>query len=834
MGRVRVRGVEGAPATFGEPGQRLAELRDIMREETPGIVGVCETHLDETTLDGLLMVPGYQPPIRCDRDLTRSSRNKRRAGGVLVWVREGRVVDDVDKAARTDFEGVAFTDRTASVRYVFLYRTGAQALCELTDWLQEQFARAPGGRAVVFGDTNMNMRKASPHPRALLTTLRAQPGLSQHVRFPTWFRFSAEGERVSEGSVIDHFWAPFNCRCTAVARLGTLSDHRAVRVHHGHTGGDPPPRRRRAWVRKWNRALAGDGAAKVAAHVHEAMARFVRRQETLSESRRAQAAELQLQQRREAAARLRGRGRYADAAELLGAAQTAHSAHAVAWDAAAAKEVVVAWEAAWKAVKRDFAPRVRVRVRPCRAHLSWLSQGTRAAMRERDRLRRQRDSTLRRAVNAPGDEDQRAAASRAAEQFLAAKRAATPEVVQFADDVTLVVRGSTPAEATARMDDALAQYHAWATSNRISPEPKKTQLLVSASHRRLQQMAATACTMAGARIEPADTIKILGVLVDPQLAWDAHAAVAFGKKQFAWWAPSCITAMLRGDVLRGLQDVDRPAPPPRPPPSPRQQPSDEFAAQRAAYHAEVVRTYQRGGPEYSVPTGEAFAALREQLCKDMSCASLDGEDQRLLRACWGSASFQQQSTALGTPLPYVIRAASTLHASPLPAEESRRRVIVWGDGSADLAQQVAGSGIYYGHDNDRNRAIRCPGKPSNQRGELFAFVHCLRTEDRPFLYVTDSTYVHDGVTDYRPKWRAKAWFKHPQLAEYMSHADLWQEVDSRMRARPAHYVLTMWCRGHARREQAAAGETTAIAGRGGDLPRGEARCLEAAFMFPPS
>eukprot|EP00666_Eupelagonemidae_sp_cell4sb_P002067 gene2067-biopygen18908 len=136
--------------------------------------------------------------------------------------------------------------------------------------------------------------------------------------------------------------------------------------------------------------------------------------------------------------------------------------------------------------------------------------------------------------------------------------------------------------------------------------------------------------------------------------------------------------------------------------------------------------------------------------------------------------------------------------------------------------------------------MRCPEKQTNQRAELFAFLHCLRAESRAFLFVTDSRYVHDGVEQFRARWRAKAWFKHPLLAEYIEHADLWQEVDSRLRSRPCHHVHTIWTRGHARREQAAAGETTAflchgnccadrLASIGSRLPRGAA--VPHPFVF---
>eukprot|EP00660_Eupelagonema_oceanica_P019809 gene19808-biopygen15343 len=68
-------------------------------------------------------------------------------------------------------------------------------------------------------------------------------------------------------------------------------------------------------------------------------------------------------------------------------------------------------------------------------------------------------------------------------------------------------------------------------------------------------------------------------------------------------------------------------------------------------------------------------------------------------------------------------------------------------------------------------------------------------------------YVHSGVSEWRDRWRAKAWFLHPFRAEYRDHADLWRRVDAALRSRPPEHVVTCWGRGHARREQMLAGET---------------------------
>eukprot|EP00660_Eupelagonema_oceanica_P019808 gene19809-biopygen15342 len=99
-------------------------------------------------------------------------------------------------------------------------------------------------------------------------------------------------------------------------------------------------------------------------------------------------------------------------------------------------------------------------------------------------------------------------------------------VIQYCDDVTLVARGPTAQAARQAMDAALAEYHQWSTELRILPEPTKTQLLLSGSVAKLRAAEEIACTMAGADIRPASTIKVLGVLVDSELSWGPHAEVA--------------------------------------------------------------------------------------------------------------------------------------------------------------------------------------------------------------------------------------------------------------------------------------------------------------------
>eukprot|EP00663_Eupelagonemidae_sp_cell21sb_P004310 gene4310-5978_t len=270
---------------------------------------------------------------------------------------------------------------------------------------------------------------------------------------------------------------------------------------------------------------------------------------------------------------------------------------------------------------------------------------------------------------------------------------------------------------------------------------------------------------------------------------------AFGMKMLAHWGPAVLTSMQKGTVLDGLPE-DPPRPPTPKPPTPLpSKPSDEFTIQRAAFQAEATHAYRCR--EFVIPPP-----------KTESNVVTSADQHSILDACMSSESFQSL-------VPQLARGPS--------------RVIVWGDGSASLSENRAGSGVFYGYGNPRNTAHRCPGDQTNNRAELYAFLWCIQHDSRPLLYVTDSLYVHDGVQQHRHKWRARAWFRHPLMAQYVQHADLWQEVDISLRRRAEGQVVTCWSRGHAHRAQADAGQTTLLlthgnvaadwlAGQGAKLP----------------
>eukprot|EP00664_Eupelagonemidae_sp_cell27_P001564 gene1564-gene1921 len=93
------------------------------------------------------------------------------------------------------------------------------------------------------------------------------------------------------------------------------------------------------------------------------------------------------------------------------------------------------------------------------------------------------------------------------------------DIVMYADDITMVVGHKDSEVAKERMNTALNQLAAYAKANRIAPGPTKAQLLVSAGTKKLKMPKELACEMGAQEIRPVKVIKVLGVLLDDQLAW---------------------------------------------------------------------------------------------------------------------------------------------------------------------------------------------------------------------------------------------------------------------------------------------------------------------------
>jgi ribonuclease HI len=84
--------------------------------------------------------------------------------------------------------------------------------------------------------------------------------------------------------------------------------------------------------------------------------------------------------------------------------------------------------------------------------------------------------------------------------------------------------------------------------------------------------------------------------------------------------------------------------------------------------------------------------------------------------------------------------------------------VVYSDGACKgngQAGSVAGVGVWWGWNDSRNIAERCPGDQTNNRAELIAIVRVLETapfSQRPLMIKTDSNYSIKCFESWFPKW----------------------------------------------------------------------------------
>ncbi|KAL5519723.1 hypothetical protein ACEPAG_1383 [Sanghuangporus baumii] len=88
--------------------------------------------------------------------------------------------------------------------------------------------------------------------------------------------------------------------------------------------------------------------------------------------------------------------------------------------------------------------------------------------------------------------------------------------------------------------------------------------------------------------------------------------------------------------------------------------------------------------------------------------------------------------------------------------------VVYADGACKGNGQVgsvAGVGVWWGNNDTRNIAERCPGAQTNNRAELIAIVRVLETTPfgRPLIIKTDSTYSIKCLQVWHQSWAQRNW-----------------------------------------------------------------------------
>ncbi|KAJ6601449.1 ribonuclease H-like protein [Mycena vulgaris] len=134
-------------------------------------------------------------------------------------------------------------------------------------------------------------------------------------------------------------------------------------------------------------------------------------------------------------------------------------------------------------------------------------------------------------------------------------------------------------------------------------------------------------------------------------------------------------------------------------------------------------------------------------------------------------------------------------ASSPDVEDETGWDVVYSDGAAKGNGQkgaVAGVGVWWGRDDPRNLAERCPGAQTNNRAELIAILRILETtpqSKRPLLIKTDSQYSKKCFGEWIHGWIKRNWrtatgeaVKNAPLIKYIhAHLDARARRGQRMR-----------------------------------------------------
>ncbi|KAJ7651556.1 ribonuclease H-like domain-containing protein, partial [Mycena polygramma] len=123
-------------------------------------------------------------------------------------------------------------------------------------------------------------------------------------------------------------------------------------------------------------------------------------------------------------------------------------------------------------------------------------------------------------------------------------------------------------------------------------------------------------------------------------------------------------------------------------------------------------------------------------------------------------------------------------------EDESKWDVVYSDGACKNNGQpgaVAGVGVWYGANDPRNIAERCPGDQTNNRAELIAIVRVLEetpASKKPLLIKSDSTYSIKCFKEWVPKWIKNGWVTSSK--EPVKNAPLIKYLSAHLDARALH------------------------------------------------
>ena len=120
-------------------------------------------------------------------------------------------------------------------------------------------------------------------------------------------------------------------------------------------------------------------------------------------------------------------------------------------------------------------------------------------------------------------------------------------------------------------------------------------------------------------------------------------------------------------------------------------------------------------------------------------------------------------------------------------------VEIFTDGACSGNPGPGGWGALLRYDGHEKELSGFEPATTNNRMELMAAIAALEQMKRGVTAIihTDSRYLHDGITLWLPRWKARGWKTADKKP--VKNADLWRRLET---ALEGHRVAWQWVRGH--------------------------------------
>ncbi len=121
-------------------------------------------------------------------------------------------------------------------------------------------------------------------------------------------------------------------------------------------------------------------------------------------------------------------------------------------------------------------------------------------------------------------------------------------------------------------------------------------------------------------------------------------------------------------------------------------------------------------------------------------------------------------------------------------------VNIYTDGACKGNPGPGGWGLCMHYKAHRKELFGGEAETTNNRMELMAAIQALETLNKPCsvrLY-TDSKYVLQGITEWMPNWKKRAW--KTAANQPVKNVELWQRLDAAIQR---HRIDWVWVKGHA-------------------------------------